>query len=324
MENKVSQEVLDLEESINDLDKEIEDISCANINSNNVIDIVNDDIEKINIKIKKIERDNLKKSLIRKIKKAGRFFVRVLPYIITTALSFVISTYAVNDTPFFRQPDKYYAIHEYTIYENETTDTISAYIDKPSRSNESSRPKAYYKSAWMLEEDGNYHRVTSEYYINHLTLEQAKKYSEDPNLSLNDIVFNYAGDNRKDSKETKSPSEITPEELNETGKFYLVFHYTDDTDFVIQAQPSGSNIVDTVFFLFISSVLACGPLMIRLITDYREKYDLSMFLLDKKYKEEDISELKKLLEEKKLKFEVVKHDKVSLIDPITAEKTVIK
>ena len=54
-----------------------------------------------------------------------------------------------------------------------------------------------------------------------------------------------------------------------------------------------------------------------------EDYDVE-FTLDKKYNEEDISELKKLLEEKKLKFEVVKHDKVSLIDPITAEKTVIK
>ena len=37
MEDNVSQEVLDLEDSINNLDKEIEDISCANINSSNVL-----------------------------------------------------------------------------------------------------------------------------------------------------------------------------------------------------------------------------------------------------------------------------------------------
>ena len=57
---------------------------------------------------------------------------------------------------------------------------------------------------------------------------------------------------------------------------------------------------------------------------YNERFNKKILSIKNQYKEEDIKELKRLLKEKKLKFELVKRNKVTMTDPITSEKMYIK
>ena len=60
--------------------------------------------------------------------------------------------------------------------------------------------------------------------------------------------------------------------------------------------------------------------------DEGSNYDYNRHLnrLKRDYKEVDITELEKLFKEKKIKFDVVRHKDVNLVDPINGEKMLIK
>ena len=313
MENKVSREVKDLEDSINNLDKEIEEVTSSSINSSNVIDIINEDIEKIDIKVRKIDLNNIKKAIIRKIKIAGNYFLHALPYIIIPTITFLISFYLIHDIPFYRQPEKHYAIHESVITQDGITDNVIEYKAKNFIDKDSFKMKGYYKSPWVKRADGYYHRSISEYGTSVYTVDFLQKVIDNPNLSLKDHLYNV----KNVTKEVKKPSEITLEEINKDGEASFVYHYSDDTDFIIEAQASNINIIETSMFI-------AFVLMIYILYPYSDKHLDRIRKINKKYKKEDIEELKKLLKENKIKFEVVKNNRVSMIDPITSEKTFIK
>ena len=118
-------------------------------------------------------------------------------------------------------------------------------------------------------------------------------------------------------------SDYTPKELESEGSVRFVCHYSDEEDIIIEAQSVGANTLYSTVFFVIALILSMFPVCIR-AGGYFDSFLYQVGCIKDKYKKEDIEELKKLLKEKKLKFELVKRDTVTMIDPITKEKTFIK
>ena len=319
MENNVSQEYIEIEEGLKNLDKEIEDISCANINCNNVIDIVNDDIKKIDIKVRKVDLRNIKKSLIRKTKILGKWVVRIIPYVIAFSISFCFDYFLIKDVPFYRQPEERIAIHETVIDSDGARDNIIEYKSRMSMSRSTTEDKAYFTTSWILGVDGNYHREIKEYDLDEYPQDYLESLANKQDKNLVDVLYRY----RKSTEEIKSPSELTKEELEEESSVLFICRYTDEEDIIIEAQSVGANIHAGIWFLVMGGVMSLMPFCHRL-GGYNERFNKKILSIKNQYKEEDIKELKRLLKEKKLKFELVKRNKVTMTDPITSEKMYIK
>ena len=319
MEDNVSQEYIDIEEGLKNLDKEIEDISCANINSGNVIDIVNEDIKKLDIKVRKIDLRNFRKALIRKVKILGKWVVRLLPYIVVIGLAYAFNYYLIKDIPFYRQPEEHIAVHEMVITKGLTTDKVVEYLHNKEITSSVLKNKAYYTTSWIKDVDGNYHREIKEYDLDENSQEVLENIANNKGKNLLDVLYRY----KKSTEEVKSPSEITPKELESEGSVRFVCHYSDEEDIIIEAQSVGANTLYSTVFFVIALILSMFPVCIR-AGGYFDSFLYQVGCIKDKYKKEDIEELKKLLKEKKLKFELVKRDTVTMIDPITKEKTFIK
>ncbi len=315
MENKVNL-VEDLRDSINNLDKEIEDLSNSNIINSSKVEHVNKSFEKVNNEIKKIDKNNRKAIRIRNLKIFKEYIKRVFPYTLIASILLGLQVAVIGDIPFYPQKVNKIAVREKEINSESIEDNRIRYEDPFSMSSDSLKKRAYYTTSWQMREDGKYHRTTKEYSVKDFNIYEYQLVANNPNTNLLNVL-----DREMSSKEeVKTADELSSEELASGNSIKFVIQYKDKEDYIIEAQDLGPNIGLGVAYLAIVLPLCLPTLTNRL----RKCYCFSWIIEDiiKETKLIDTTELKKLFKEKKIKLSVVKHEQVTMIDPITKHKTI--
>ncbi len=305
----------ELQDELSHLDNKMDDLGNDNIINHNRIEEIEKDIKRIESKIKKTNKRNKTRTCIKNIKIFGRTLQGVFPYVVAAGIVFTSQT-LLGDIPFYPQEQFKVAQHEQTI------DNTGVLSDKVTYINASDKVKnsAYYSTKWEKKADGRYYRAIKEYDISDLTLEQLHDYILNPG---DDIDENAFGKSKKIKYEVKEEKDITKEDLSEKTGIKIVYRYTDEEDVILAAQDVVPNILLSLAYLFFSFVAALPVMAWR---DEHSYYDLGEHLdrIRRTYRKVDIEELERLFKEKKIKLERVKHEQVSLIDPITQEESIIR
>ena len=303
-----------LESDINRLNNSIDDIGNDNIINHSVLADIESDIERIESNIKITNLKNKGKTCIRNIKIFGRALQGAFPYIVGAGMVFGIFTLC-GDIPFYPQDQFRIAQHEQIIDNNGVVSDNATYV-LPSSSIKNS---AHYSTRWEKKDDGKYYRMIKEYDIGNYTTDELKELIKNPDLDFEETF----GKNTSIKYEVKNENEITKADLSEDTGFKIVYRYTDEEDVVLKAQDVWPNIGLTLLYLLVSVIPSLIVAAWRMdesdfdFMDYVKEYS-------EDYKKVDIKELERLFKEKKIKFERVRHQNVSLTDPITEQKMLIK
>ena len=313
--------VEDLQEDINNIEKKMENIGNDNIISHSTIDEIEQDINNVSTNINNTKRKNRRKTCIKNIKIFGRIVQAVFPYVLAASIVFGIQV-AVYDVPFIRQKQFKIARHDQTINQSGIVDDeITRILDSDKKS-----PRIFYNTKWEKREDGKYYRSIKEYYVD--------KYSTEELLAmLNDPAFDFekAFGDATTKFEVRDEKNITQEEIEASNEFKIVYQFSDDEDVVLIAQDVWPNIWQSFMYILFVSFFELFALAWRngefeIQKSFNYNYDFGKFIanIKKKNKTIDISEVEKLFNEKKIRFEVVKHQQVTLTDPIDNKKSIIK
>ncbi len=304
-------------EQINEFDKNIDNIGKDNIINHSSLQEAESSYKLINKNIKKANRFNKFITCVRNIKIFGRFLQGGLPYIVVAGLTFTGQT-LLGDVPFYPQKSEFkVAQHEQIINNTGVIDEKVTYITEGT----GDKNQVQYTTKWEKKSDGNYYRATQTYEVGNFTAEHLKE-------MINDPAFNFEetfGRSKSNKYEVKKENELTKEDLEEAAGFKIIYHYTDDLDVILGAQDMGANVGLTFLYLFITFI---GTLPVLFWRMEESDYDFSEHL--ENIKDEaieakiDIEEIKRLFNEKKIKFELVKKGEITLTDPITGEVQVIK
>lgn len=306
--------VNDLRDDIDHLDKKIDNIGNDNIIKHSTIDEIEEEINSIEKAIKTTKRRNILRTCIKNIKIFGRAMQGVGPYVVVASLVFGLQT-AIYDTPFIRQDQFKIAQHEQIIDNEGIFDDKITYVLPETTSTNA----AYYSTQWEQKADGKYYRTVKEYKINDKTIEELKEIVSNPNCSFDEVF----GKSTSTKYEVKTESEITEKEKQEGKGFKIIYRYTDDEDVILEAQDIGQNIGLSVVYVGFSILLNMLVVLWRI---EESDYDFYQHLdrIQRENRNVDLSEAIKLLKEKKIKFYKVKHQEVTLEDPITGTKSTIR
>ena len=302
----------DMLNEIDAIEDKLHDIGNANIINNSRIKEIEDDINRINEKVRATNRRNNTRSCIKGIKIFGSVLHFIFPYTLIATLLFGFQN-AVFDTPFVRQEHVKVAKHEITMDVNGLVNDDVSYTKSVNNKN-----SAYYKTKWEKRNDGKYYRAVKEYEIGNYTLEALNDILNDPTKDI-DGLFEQKGSTKY---ETKTSNEITQEDLEEPSSFKVLFHY-DDTDVIVETQSIAENAILSVLYL-----AAYWWICLFLHNDlgFRDNYSLkrNIFLIQKQYRKVDLSFAKKLLAKEAIKVYLIKDNAVTITDPITNQETKIK
>ena len=303
-----------LESDINELNDSIDNIGSDNIiNHSRVADIEND-IKRIEGNIKITKRQNVGKSCIRNVKIFGRALQGIFPYVVVAGLVFG-GFCMFGEVPFYPQPQFKVAQHEQVLDNSGVVNDNVTYV-LPSSSTTNS---AHFSTKWEKKEDGKYYRMIKEYNIGSYTTEQLKELIKNPDLDFEETF----GKSTSIKYEVKDEKQITKEDLEEGTGFKIVYRYTDEEDVVLKAQDVWPNIGFSLLYI----VLTFLPSLLVVIWRSDESdFDFKDYVDDycDEYKGVNLKELERLFKEKKIKFEKVRHQQVSMVDPITEGKMLIK
>ncbi len=303
-----------LESDIDRLNNSIDNIGNDNIiNSSRIADIESD-IQRIENNIKVTNRKNIGKICIRNIKIFGRALQGIFPYLVSAGLVFTAQT-LIGDVPFYPQDVFKVAQHEQIIDNTGLVSDNITYVMPNSKTTNS----AHYSTRWERKADGKYYRMIKEYNIGEYTTDELKELINNPDLDIEKTF----GKNTSIKYEVKNENQITKEELEEGTGFKIVYRYTDEEDVVLMAQDVGPNIGFSFIYLLVTLI----PIFIvALWRDDESDFDFTDYVNDyiDEYQKVDIKELERLFKEKKIKFELVKRQQVTLTDPITGAKVLIR
>ena len=312
--NKGYIRVSDLRSDINNLDKKIDNIGNDNIINHSTVSEIEANINDIEKGIKATKRQNALRTCIKNIKIFGRALQGICPYAVVASIVFGLQV-VIYDVPFFRQDQFKIAQHEQII------DNTGVFDDKVNYVTPDSTPinAAHFSTGWEKKADGKYYRTIKEYNIGEKTIEELKEIVNNP-----DITFDEAFGKSSNTKyEVKTEEEITEKEKQEGKGFKIIYRFNDDEDVILEAQNIGQNIGLSVIYL--GFTVLCS-LLIVLWRKEESDYNFMDHLhrIQRENTKIDLSEVIKLFEEKKIKFERVKHQQVSFEDPITHEKAFVK
>lgn len=302
-----------LERDINRLSDSIDNIGNNNIINNSKLAEIENDIQKIENRIKITNRKNMGKICIRNIKIFGRALQGIFPYLVCAGIVFTVQS-LIGDIPFYPQDVFKIAQHEQVIDNNGPISDNVKYVMPNSKTINS----AHYSTKWEKKDDGKYYRMIKEYNIGEYTIDELREFVKQPDLDFEETF----GKNISIKYEVKNEDQITKEELEEGTGFKIVYRYTDEEDVVLRAQDIGENIGFSALYLLFTFLLSMIVELWREESDFDFSNHVENYM--DKYQIVDIKKLEKLFEEKKIKFELVKHQQVSFIDPINNEKILIK
>lgn len=298
-----------LRNQINNLEKD------ENNDNSSALSKIEDDISAIKKSIEVTDKRNIRNRRIKNLKIFGRALQGVYPYILVTGALLFIHVGVCGDVPFYRQDEFHVAQHEEVIDVNGLIYDNVSYVD-PSANVENT---AYYSSAWEKKEDGKYYRTIKKYNVGKYSIDELKEVVNNPDLKFDDVF----GEVTKVEFQVKKEDQITENDLKEGMGFKIVYRYKDDEDIILSAQDIGPNFSYSclyIFFILISNML------IPLCRVETKSYNFRKHLeeIRRRYPNMDLSEIKRLFEENKIKFERIKHQYVTLEDPKTKEVFKIK
>lgn len=304
-------------EQINEFDKKIDNIGKDNIINHSSLQEAESSYKLINKNIKRANRFNKFITCVRNIKIFGRFLQGGLPYIVVASLTFTGQT-LLGDVPFYPQKSEFkVAQHEQIIDNSGVIDEKITYIKEGTGDTN----QIQYTTKWEKKADGNYYRATQTYEVGNFTAEHLKEMISDPTFNFEETF----GRSKSNKYEVKKENELTKEELEEEAGFKIIYHYTDDLDVILGAQDIGENILLSVLYI-LATIFAIAPVLYWRFeeSDYDFMEHLDRIKTEAIEAKIDIEEIKKLFNEKKIKFELVKKGEITLTDPITGEVQVIK
>ena len=278
------------------VEEKMDNIGKENIIKHSVLAEITEDVQNIDGKIKATSKDNRKKKCIRNVKFFGNILKSAAQYVLVAGLLFGFQA-GVGDIPFVRQDVMKYARHKVVMFDSGQIKDDFEYqesIDKPTS-------VAYYIGKWE-ERNGKYYRTIKQYVFDGYNLSELKTMVTDPNLSIEKAF----GQPTKRNPESKT--ELSEKEKATGDYFEIIYNYSDDENFVLEAQDSWPNIWQSgaylIFFAFFSAIVF-------LIKIESNVPSLSKVwnMLKEKYNPVDVDELKRLFEERKIKLM-----KVSLVD----------
>ena len=304
-------------EQINEFDKNIDNIGKDNIINHSSLQEAETSYKLINKNIKKANRFNKFITCVRNIKIFGRFLQGGLPYIVVAGLTFTGQT-LLGDVPFYPQKSEFkVAQHEQIIDNSGVIDEKITYIKEGT----GDKNQIQYTTKWEKKADGNYYRATQTYEVGNFTAEHLKEMINDPTFNFEETF----GRSKSNKYEVKNGNELTKEDLEEEAGFKIIYHYTDDLDVILGAQDTENNILLSLLYIIVT-FLAMLPVFYWRFeeSDYDFEDYLNGLQLEAIEAKIDIEEIKRLFNEKKIKFELVKKGEITLTDPITGEIQVIK
>jgi hypothetical protein len=304
--------VKNLNDKVEELDKKIDNIGDDNIIGHSTIDDINGLIKDINKDFKRVKGKNIRITSLRNIKIFGRAFQGLFPYLVAVGLIFAAQT-GCGDIPFYRQEHFEFAHHEETIdYTGKVSENV-IYSDDKADSTDS----AYYVSKWEKKPDGRWYRAVKEY-------ERFKNDSLDELFELaknKDLNFEEIFGKVKDVKFEVRNDEPSEEEKGDYLK--IVHRYKNEEDVMLVPQNFWVNLGLSALYL-VACFVACGLVWIGRVEESNYDWGKHLARIKRENPNIDISEIKKLFEEKKIKFERRINPEVTLTDPITGEKQIIK
>ena len=302
-----------LTDEVEELDKKIDNIGDDNIIGHSTVDDINGLIKDINKDIKKVNRKNKVISSIRNIRMFGALFRYVFPFILAIGAAFGTHNWITKDIPLYPQDVFKFAHH------NESIDKTGIVSDDVVYSSDQSNKgnSAEIITKWEQKPDGKWYRVIKTYTsTENYSLEQLLEFAKNENLDV-EALFGKVDDVKFEVKNS-----LSQEEKEQKDYLKIIYRHNNEEDVMLLPQDFWPNLGYTVLFLLWLAAYGLIGLMWR----GESKYDpeKSWKLFEEKYKNIDISEIKKLFEEKKIKFERRINPEVTLTDPITGEKQVIK
>ena len=301
---------------IDRLDDNIENIPNTNIINHKVVDEIEEQINNIDNRIKKTQRNNFKQALIRNIKIFGRKMQKIGPYVLAIGLAFGAQT-LIYDVPFIRQNQVKIAEHDVTIDNLGNKSDELSYHDKGSINK---NHNVVYTTAWEKKIDGKYYRTVREYQFQN---EYRNLYWYQDLISIERLSsYNIFFDNPKSTRyETRD--EVSEEELAQGYSVKMIYRYSDELDIIIAAQDVPQNLWFSLLYILTALVFVSPVYAWRHCEDGSNfDYAAAVDKIKRQYPNVNIDELIKLFKEKKIKFSVVKHEQVTMIDPITKHKTI--
>ena len=303
-----------LTDEVEELDKKIDNIGDDNIIGHSTVDDINGLIKDINKDIKKVDRKNRRMACIKNIRIFGTFIRFFFPFVIAIGMAFGLHNWVTKDVPFYPQRVFKFAHH------NESIDKTGIVSDDVIYSSDQSNKgnSAQIITKWEQKPDGKWYRVIKTYNSSeNYSLEQLLEFAKNENLNVEGI-FGKVDDIKFEVKDN-----LSQEEIEQKDYFRIIYRHNNEEDVMLLPQDFWPNVGYSLLFLIWLAVFGFGALAWRA---EGSKYDPddSWKLFEEKYKNIDISEIKKLFEEKKIKFERRINPEVTLTDPITGEKQRIK
>ena len=300
--------VQNLENKIDELDNNINDLSCANIVNNASKNKVENDIKEINQEINRINKMNRERTHIRNIKIFEKLLIIVLTVTLGISIPICLSKVIFNDIPLYRQDEVRTKHYEETIDNLGNTSLDSWYSEEGN-----DYDWIYVYEKWGTNYWGVPDRSATKYPINDYPKENIQELLNNPEKIKE--LYNYYRVNLYEQK-----AEITEEEKNLEGYIKAVYHYIDENDYIIVPQDEDENFKQFAFFLMfftVSSLITMASIYSMDYHEYKKK-------LMEYYKKVDINDMKRQFKEKRMAYEAYKGNKPIDIDNIINRKVLTK
>lgn len=295
---------------INNLGTKINDLSCANIVNDSSKINIDKTIKVINKEIKKVDRENNKRTCIKNLKIFTYRFLKVFPFLIGLLIAFMIFHGIFNDIPFYPQ-DEVNTKHYEETFDSLGNTTINSWYSPDG--NDHNFLHVYDK--WTENYWGTPDRYSSLYPIDNYTKEDYKEVLNNSEQIMKDNNY-YRVDLYEQNEE------ITEEDKQLNGYMKAIFHYDDKEDTVIRAQDEDANIKKSFYFLAI--LFGFEVVIGAICNDENDNSSQSVNDLKNKYNEIDISDIKRQFKEKRMAYEALKGSKPKDINDILDRKVLVK
>lgn len=305
--------VKNLNDKVEELDKKIDNIGDDNIIGHSTVDDINGLIKDINKDIKKVNRKNKVMTSIKNIRIFGTFIRFFFPFVFALGAAFFPHYWVTKDIPFYPQGVFKFAHHNESIDKTGiVSDDIVYSSDQSNKGN-----TAEIITKWEQKPDGKWYRVIKTYNSSeNYSLEQLLEFAKNENLDV-EALFG-----KVDNVKFEVKNNISQEEKEQGDYLTIIYRHNNEEDVMLLPQDFWPNVGYTVLFFLWLFVTEGVAYLWRSESEFNSSRSLKLF--EEKYKNIDISEIKKLFEEKKIKFERRINPEVTLTDPITGEKQIIK
>lgn len=246
-----------------------------------------EEINTLEKKVKGTKLANLKIKGVRALKISKRIFKMVYPHIIATVM-LLSGSKLIDSLPFVRDEQKFY---QYRLVDRDVNNKMIKYKEEYSRNDYQTEIITFYSP--YEKSDDKYVRTVTEYALDDYTYEDIIALIDD-----NESIFNSLGEPRNNYIEYSTINNETVESLNGYG-FIITNTELDKNTYIIKKESIDDNTVFTFAFILLE-VLSNLLIFTQRKSD---KYSLNFKDIKERYRNEDISVLKKKLAIKVANYE---------------------